>query len=124
MGDPPGDTAIYPVGRPRAVITADCIKWTLDQNLTFTRYLYLALRAPFVAQQIVEITKGAAHQKVSLKRFRGILIPIPPLAEQTLVVAKVDELMALCDQLEVQLTTSQTESRQLLEAVLQEALAS
>lgn len=45
------------------------------------------------------------------------------LTEQQRIVAKVDELMALCDRLEAQLTTTQTESRRLLEAVLHEALA-
>jgi len=44
-------------------------------------------------------------------------------AEQHRIVAKVDELMAVCDQLEAQLTTTQTNSRRLLEAVLHEALA-
>ena len=38
------------------------------------------------------------------------------------IVAKVDELMALCDQPETQLTTTQTKTRRLLEAVLHEAL--
>ena len=50
-------------------------------------------------------------------------IPIPPLGEQHRIVAKVDELMALCDRLEAQLTTTHTDSRRLLEAVLHEALA-
>ena len=45
-----------------------------------------------------------------------------PLPEQHCIVAKVDELIALCDRLEGQLTTSQTESRRLLEATLHEAL--
>lgn len=44
------------------------------------------------------------------------------LAEQHRIVAKVDELMALCDQLEAQLTTTETESQRLLEAVLHDAL--
>jgi len=44
-------------------------------------------------------------------------------AEQHRIVAKVDELMAVSDQLEAQLTTTQTDSRRLLEAVLHEALA-
>jgi type I restriction enzyme, S subunit len=123
MGDPPGDTAIYPTNRPRAIITADCIKWTLHEDLVLTRFLYFAFRAPLVAQQITEITKGAAHQKVSLKRFRSIYIPLPPLAEQHRIVAKIDELMGLCDRLETQLSTTQTNSRQLLESLLHEALA-
>ncbi len=47
--------------------------------------------------------------------------PPPPLAEQHRIVAKMDELMALCDQLEAQLTTTEADSRRLLEAVLHEA---
>ncbi len=49
-------------------------------------------------------------------------IPLPPLAEQHRIVAKVDELMALCDQLEQQLSQAEQSQRGLLEAVLQEAL--
>jgi type I restriction enzyme S subunit len=58
-----------------------------------------------------------------LDNIRSLNTPIPPLAEQHRIVAKVDELMALCDQLEAQLTTTQTDSRRLLEAVLEAALA-
>ncbi|MFO0039061.1 MAG: hypothetical protein ACK522_08975 [Synechococcaceae cyanobacterium] len=49
--------------------------------------------------------------------------PLPPLAEQHRIVAKVDELMALCDQLEQQLSQADQGRRVLLEAVLREALA-
>lgn len=52
-----------------------------------------------------------------------LTIPLPPLAEQHRIVTKVDELMALCDQLEVQLNTTEADSRRLLEAVLHEALS-
>jgi len=61
------------------------------------------------------------------KISQGVLlntpIPLPPLAEQHRIVAKVDELMALCDQLEAQLAATEASSRRLLEAVLHEALA-
>jgi len=65
---------------------------------------------------------------VGIKHFTGkglssFLVPLPPVAEQHRIVAKVDELMALCDQLEAQLTTTEADSRRLLEAVLHEALA-
>jgi len=48
---------------------------------------------------------------------------LPPFAEQHRIVAKVDELMALCDQLEMQLSQADQQRRRLLEAVLAEALA-
>jgi hypothetical protein len=43
---------------------------------------------------------------------------LPSRAEQRRIVAKVDELMALCDRLESQFTTTQTKSRRLLEALV------
>lgn len=51
-----------------------------------------------------------------------IVMPLPPLAEQHRIVTKVDELMALCDQLETQLASTANDSRRLLEAVLHDAL--
>ena len=60
---------------------------------------------------------------ISAANMKEVKIPLPPLAEQHRIVAKVDELMALCDQLEAQLTTAQTDSRRLLEAVLEAALS-
>lgn len=56
------------------------------------------------------------------KALSRLIFPLPPLAEQQRIVAKVDELMSVCDQLEAQLTTAQTDSRRLLEAVLHQAL--
>jgi type I restriction enzyme S subunit len=49
---------------------------------------------------------------------------VPPLAEQHRIVAKVDRLMALCDQLESRLATAQTEASRILESVLHNALHS
>jgi type I restriction enzyme, S subunit len=59
-------------------------------------------------------------KNVSRELIYEALIPLPPLAEQKRIVAKVDELMALCDALEAALKTSQAESNRLLEALLAE----
>jgi restriction endonuclease S subunit len=40
----------------------------------------------------------------------SLVFPLPPIVEQHRIVAKFDELMAVCDRLETQLTTTQTES--------------
>ena len=52
-----------------------------------------------------------------------LLTPIPPLAEQRRIVAKVDELMALVDTLETQLTTARITAEKLMEAVVAELTA-
>ena len=62
-------------------------------------------------------------KNVNLTEFGALTFPLPPLAEQHRIVAKVDDLMALCDQLEASLTTGDTTRRRLLDALLAEALA-
>jgi type I restriction enzyme S subunit len=60
---------------------------------------------------------------ISKGKWEVLPIPLPPLAEQHRIVAKVDELMALCHRLEASLTTSDQTRTRLLEATLAEALA-
>jgi type I restriction enzyme S subunit len=59
---------------------------------------------------------------ISASNLKEVRIPLPPIAEQHRILARIDELLSLCDRMETQLTTTQTESRRLLEAVLHEAL--
>jgi type I restriction enzyme S subunit len=70
----------------------------------------------------LSISFGTAIPNLSARQINEIAVPLPPLAEQRRIVAKVEELMALCDRLKAALTTAQTESGRLLEAVLNEAL--
>ena len=89
----------------------------------YNRLLVYFLRSPFFYSQMRGFMKGAAITRVTLKRMAPTLIPLPPLAEQHRIVAKVDELMALCDELETKITNTIATRRQLLEASLQEALS-
>src|SRR5690606_13084168 len=61
-----------------------------------------AMRSPFFYAETRGAMKGAAITRVTLSVLGESLLPLPPLAEQKRIVAKVDELMALCDQLEAQ----------------------
>jgi type I restriction enzyme S subunit len=87
-----------------------------------TKFLRLLLASPLVYDQATRSATGAAQPTIALKPLRNFLVPVPPSAEQHRIVAKVAELMALCDRLEVQLTTTQAASGHLLESVLYHAL--
>lgn len=94
-------------------------------SLISPAYVNLAMNAPyFRATQIVpELQQQCGQANVNGTKLRNMLVPVPPLAEQNRIVAKVDELMKLCDRLEVQLNSAQNGRNSLLEAVLQSALA-
>lgn len=70
----------------------------------------------------LSISFGTAIPNLSAQQINETVIPLPPLAEQHRIVAKVDELMALCDQLEASITTGEQTRSRLLEAVLHNAL--
>lgn len=85
-------------------------------------YLLVVLQAKPVQTYFSEATRTLAQPTLNVGLIELTPIPLPPLAEQQRIVAKVDELMALCDQLEARLTTTTANSRRLLEAVLRDAL--
>ena len=69
-----------------------------------------------------EFAPSTAQKNINLGVLTEVLIPLPPLTEQHRIVAKVDELMALCDQLATSLATGEDTRRRLLDALLYEAL--
>jgi type I restriction enzyme, S subunit len=86
-------------------------------------FIVLFLKSPyFVETGIPRMTGTAGQKRVPTEYFTGSPFPLPPLAEQNRIVAKVDALMALCDRLEAALTTADTTRQRLLEVLLHEAL--
>jgi len=83
------------------------------QSYIFSKFLAYALRAASVQSQIIEKSRASAQANLFLGKIKEIKIPLPPLAEQKRIVAKVDELMKLCDQLEVSLRQSQQRAESL-----------
>jgi type I restriction enzyme, S subunit len=83
---------------------------------------FLVLIADRLAVQLREAARSLIPG-ISRDDVEEFALPLPPLAEQHRIVAKVDELMSLCDQLEAQITETEQDSRRFLEAVLNEALS-
>lgn len=96
----------------------------------------LVLKKPEMAEYILRALKGlkplvlarvqrSSHGTCRLEGadYTDLLIPVPPLAEQHRIVAKVNELMALCDALAKSLDDATTARTRLLDATLAEALA-
>ena len=87
-----------------------------DESSLSKEFLY-----KFLLEKTAEI-KAAGHGvsmiHMTKEKMEKILVPVPPLAEQHRIVAKVDELMALCDRLEQEVGAGGTAHAKLVETLL------
>jgi type I restriction enzyme S subunit len=84
------------------------------------RFAYRFLTSPLGREQIFQFDNGSAQPNLSANSVKKYWVPLPPLAEQRRIVAKVEQLMALVDALETQLATSCATAENLLAAVVAE----
>lgn len=87
-------------------------------------YLRWYLKSPFFISYADGSTYGMNLPRLGTDSAREALFPFPPLEEQSRIVTKVDELMALCDQLEAQQQERRTLQNQMRQATLQAVAAS
>ena len=80
------------------------------------RYFEYFLRT--AQADLLEFAPATAQKNINLEILEALRIPLPPLAEQGRIVAKVDALMGLCDRLEAALVEGEALGGRLLEAVL------
>ncbi|MEW6516818.1 MAG: restriction endonuclease subunit S [candidate division FCPU426 bacterium] len=87
-------------------------------------YILIYLKSSyFIEGGIPKMTGTAGQKRVPTSYFASAPFPLPPLAEQHRIVAKVDELMALVDELETKLTASRAAGEKLLTALVAELTA-
>ena len=97
------------------------VRARLPKKEVFSKYLHVALSARVVRDQIegpIRTTSGVKN--INTKELSNLALPLPPLAEQHRIVTKVDQLMALVDELERQQDASRENASKLLDAIVQE----
>lgn len=82
---------------------------------TPTLFLLYLMRA--FQNSLESFATGTTFAAVTKTHVENLLIPVPPLQEQHRIVAKVDELMALCDRLHARLRAARLTQRQLADAM-------
>lgn len=88
-----------------------------------TSYLLIALRTTSVQNYFRETTRTLAQPTLNVGLVELTPIPLPPLAEQRRIAAKVDELMMVCDELERSFAAAEAGRARLLAALLREAMS-
>lgn len=128
----PGDVIMNLVGPPLgkvAIMPSTYPEWNCNQNivcfrpleLELNKYIYTYLKSHLFLDYII-LVGSAGQDFISGTKCRAIALPMPPLSEQHRIVARVDELLALCDQLKARLTDAQTIKLHLTDAIVEQAL--
>jgi type I restriction enzyme S subunit len=128
----PGDIVMNIVGPPLgkiAVIPSHFPEWNCNQAIVGFRlvppmvpaYFYLYLCEGSFLQGI-ELIGTAGQDNISVTKSKHIPIPVPPAEEQHRIVAKVTELLALCDQLKARIAAARAKHAQLAEALVKQAV--
>ncbi|MEA9765523.1 restriction endonuclease subunit S [Xanthomonas campestris] len=81
-------------------------------------YFMGALKSPYFLSYVNARSYGMKMPRLGTEDGRQAFFPLPPLAEQHRIVAKVDELMALCDRLDARQADADSAHAQLVQALL------
>ena len=118
-------------GKTRGTVAMLRIEATCNQSLVamisenkdhfVPEYLFNYLRANYM--NIRNITGHKQRRGLNMKIISNLLVALPPSNEQKRIVAKINQLMPFCDELEVGLVQAQTDGGKLMEAVVHHVLA-
>jgi len=99
----------------------DGIAAFLNLNHVKKVFLYYLLKSK-TEWFLKEASRGQGQPNLNIDIISAALIALPPLPEQNRIVAKVETLMRLCDELEASIRQNQSYTEQLLQSALREAL--
>ncbi|HCH6572296.1 TPA: restriction endonuclease subunit S, partial [Vibrio parahaemolyticus] len=115
-----GRTALYDIDDLANINQAVCLIRSFPQQVS-TRFFLTFFNSLTCVSYMYDKQVENARPNLSMGNISKFVIPVPPIHEQHRIVAKVDELMALCDQLEQQ-TEDSIEAHQMLVTTLLDTL--
>jgi len=126
----PGDVVVVRSGNvgtacaiPESIPEANCSDLVVVKQPECVLPTYLCFYMNSLAASHVEAgSVGVALTHLNTRSVATMPIPLPPIPEQRRIVAKVHELMGVCDQLEASLSACTSHRSRLLEALLRRAL--
>ncbi|MCJ0824867.1 restriction endonuclease subunit S [Luteimonas sp. 50] len=114
-----------------ALVPDDFDTGNVSQHVTVMRpvladmrsFLHVVLMSELVQKAVMDVQVGVSREGLSIGKLSQFLVPVPPIAEQHRIVAKVDELMSLCDQLKSRIRETRALNEQLATTWVERAVA-
>jgi len=115
-----GKSAIYFGPDNYATFASYLIRIRLFKNQLLPIFFGIAMNAPYfrTTQIEPEIVQQCGQANFNGTKLSLCLVPLPPLPEQHRIVAKVDQLMSLCDAVEKQIAAATAKQTELLDAMM------
>lgn len=109
-----------------AVVPSDFDEANVSQHVTIIRavlpelnaFLHKVLVSRHVQQTVMDVQVGVSREGLSIAKLGQFLIPVPPLAEQSRIVTRVEALMRLCDALQAKGQLEAAQHAQLVSTLL------
>ena len=118
------EICVIPDDTEPALISTNLLRVSLvDELVDSTYFCYLFKGGITVLAKLKELCGGSTRLFLNQKILKALVFPLPPLAEQKAIVAKVEKLLSLCDQLQAQITQNQSHADGLMQAVLTAAFS-
>ena len=96
------------------------IRMRLIKHLIDIDYIHMVSRSILVRKQIAgKFITTAGQKTVNQNHITTLLFPLPPLAEQHRIVAKIQSLLALCNGLQSRIAESRTIAGQLAQSIVE-----
>ncbi len=121
-----GDILFAMIGSIGNPVIVDCVEEFSIKNMALFKYYllgkpdneYIHYYLVYAQEEMKARSSGAVQSFVSLGFLRNYPFPLPPLPEQHRIVAKIDQLMAMCDTLERQIDAASGKQSALLNAMM------
>ncbi len=117
-----GKTGLYK-GNQKSIYAGYLVRFHMATGID-ANYTNFVMNSPLHNNWCNEVKTDAIGQSnINATKLSNFRFPLPPLAEQKAIVAKVEKLLSLCDQLQAQITQNQSHADGLMQAVLTAAFS-
>lgn len=102
-------------------LSANTVLIQPKQSCIDPKLMFYVLKSDYCLRHMSEVSSEMSYPVFGIKKMRLMPFPLPPLAEQQAIVARVDSLMAVIDELEKQVAERKEQAQLLMKTVLCEA---
>ena len=88
-----------------------------------SKFAHISMMANSFQSKLLEFATGSATPIINKSKWEELLVPLSPLIEQYRIIAKVDELMPICDQLKAQINSASQLQKKLADIMVEQAIS-